>query len=400
MNKVITHNQMDLRWEFRAHDQFHRAVANMVMVGGLAGLGVYVAHLAIPAFGPISGVLAFVAVSMAVGFAALPQAAAGLLAAGLRFAVGALMAVAAGAIMEPILGPILDAADAASWPGLGGVAIAAVLAFTWYRGLHGRRLWVAVLLGAMVLLLARFVMARFAYAEVLSAAPGWLAAGISGLAFAAVAALALLPRHLYVVRDRVREAWGRHQRHTSAPLPAEVEDLIQRALSAWDSLHRGPDDQLSANERLAVESSLMRLVTVASNWHNIDGADAGKHEARTRALAVRITAMDDKLASCSDEEAMGQYREARAALDEQMRHLRDIATSRERLVARLHHYVAAIERLACAAASSRSADASRQAGQAQPLIEEIDALGRDLEIGRQSWDELELGRGIGSSPMP
>ena len=59
-----------------------------------------------------------------------------------------------------------------------------------------------------------------------------------------------------------------------------------------------------------------------------------------------------------------------------------------KVLARLHHYVAAIERLRFAAVNSRSADASRSTSELQPLVDELETLGRDLDLSREAWNEL------------
>jgi len=90
-----------------------------------------------------------------------------------------------------------------------------------------------------------------------------------------------------------------------------------------------------------------------------------------------------------DSIAKGQYQQAHAALAEQLRYLREIGTARERVVARMHHYLAAMERLRMAVLNHRSADASRLSTEVQPILDDLKDLGREIDCSSEAMGEVE-----------
>jgi hypothetical protein len=363
---------MSMIWEFREHEAFHRAALHMAIAGGLAGLGAHVAGLAVPSFGPVTGAFALAAVATATSYGVLAPAERGRLAMLARLLVAGVFACAA------LAG--LGAID----PWLGRIGFAALLAAIWARGLDRRRFVLALAGGVVALMLAAMVLQRFATAALLAPAPGWAVAWLAGTGFAGVAVLGLVPRHLHVTRDRVHEAWDACR----GALSGEIQDLLGRAMGVWASIerHHGPGD----DTRRAVEAALLRLFQVAAQWQGIENGSRGD---RADELVVRLDTMDAKIAATEDAVARAQYEQARAALAEQLRYLREIGTSRDRVLARLHHYVAAIERLRFASVNNRSADASRSSSELQPLVDELESLGRDLDVSSEAWNELSATAG-------
>ena len=365
---------MSTTWEIRNHDELHRAAWHMAVAGGLAGLATHVAGLAVPAFGATTGAVAVTAVATATTYGMLapaertrPPVLARLLLAGV-FACAALSGLGAVA------------------PWLGSLAFAGMLAVMWGRclagpgrGLAGPRLAVAMAGGGAGLLLARFALQRFATAPLLAPAPDWAVAWLAGTGFAGVAVLGLVPRHLHATRDPVREAWEACR----GSLGGELQDLLGRAMGVWDSVVRtvAPEDEA----RRAIEAALLRLIQVAEQWQGIETGSRGD---RADALVARVEAMDERIAATDDAVARTQYEHARGALAEQLRYLNEIGTSRDRVLARLHHYVAAIERLRFALVNDRSADASRSSFEVQPLVDSLESLGNDLDLSREAWNEL------------
>lgn len=378
---------MSTTWEFRQHEEFHRAALHMAVAGGLAGLAAHVAGLALPAFGPMTGAFAVAAVATATTYGVLapgerarPAGLARLLVAGV-FACAALAG----------LGP--------AWPWLGSLGFAALLALPWARGEARQeqgdradrgRVALRVAGAGLALLLGSLVLQRFAMSPLLAPAPDWAVAWLAGTGFAGAAVLGLLPRHVHLVRDRVHEAWDACR----GGLSSELQELLGRAMRVWTTTGRTPSPAAGAGEatgarddesRRAIEAALLRLLQVATQWQSIEDTSRSDHADE---LVGRMERMDAKIEATEDPVARAQYEQARAALAEQLRYLREIGTSRDRVLARLHHYVAAIERLRFAAVNSRSADASRSSSELQPLVDELESLGRDLDLSREAWNEL------------
>lgn len=365
---------MSMTWELRNHDELHRAALHMAVAGGLAGLAAHVAGLAVPGFGATTDALAVTAVATATTYGVLAPGERARLPVLVRLLLAGVFACAA-----------LSGLGAVA-PWLGSLAFAGLLAVMWTRdpsgsgrGLSGPRLALALAGGGAALLLARFALQRFTMAPLLAPAPDWAVAWLAGTGFAGVAVLGLVPRHVHLLRDPVREAWE----SCRGAMGGELQDLLGRAMGVWDSVVRtvAPEDEA----RRAIEAALLRLIQVAVQWQSIETGSRGD---RADALVARIEAMDERIAASDDAVARTQYEHARGALAEQLRYLREIGTSRDRVLARLHHYVAAIERLRFALVNSRSADASRSSFEVQPLVDSLESLGSDLDLSREAWNEL------------
>ena len=103
-------------------------------------------------------------------------------------------------------------------------------------------------------------------------------------------------------------------------------------------------------------------------------------------LTQRQDELDQKIAAATDAEAKAQYQAARAALDDQQRYRAQIRQGRERLVARMHNHVAALEKYELAATSLEASRAARAdevaAGQLDELSQSVTASGEALaELG-------------------
>ena len=81
--------------------------------------------------------------------------------------------------------------------------------------------------------------------------------------------------------------------------------------------------------------------------------DRGKRRARAIRITTRIGELDQKTAAAA--ETKTQYQAARAALEDQQRYRENIRRGRERLVARMHNHVAALEKFQLAATGLENA---------------------------------------------
>jgi hypothetical protein len=347
---------------FRDHEDFHRAAAHMTVAAGLAGLAAHVAQLARPDFGPLAGPWGLAALAGATAFGAARP--------GERTTVRALVTVVLLALAAG-LGALFEAR---------GVAFALPLAILLARGLTGRRFVVGVAGALLATLVARFVVVKLTSAPELASLPTWLVAAGAGAAFGFTQVLALLPRHLHVVLDRVADARGRHRPR----LTGEVAELADRAHALWTKVEASLDAADPA--RRAIEDSIIRLYEVAGRWQSVE-ADGARTSAD--ALVERMQQIDAKLAATDDAVAKEQYEQARAALAEQLRYLKEIGTSRERVVARMHHYLAAMERLRFAVINHRSHDASRLSTDVQPILDDLKDLGREIDFTSDALGEVE-----------
>ncbi|MBK9030494.1 MAG: hypothetical protein IPL61_04000 [Myxococcales bacterium] len=166
-----------------------------------------------------------------------------------------------------------------------------------------------------------------------------------------IAAGALAARHVVVQLDPIVAAW-----RALPPLTGEPRDLAERGLTIWhDSAAMRPDD------RALVAGGVTTLFAVAARAGAAPAID-------TAAIDARVTELDGRIAACADEVAAGQYREARAALLDQRRYAGSVAAARERIVARMHHCVATLEKFRLAYAHADVTAAAREAADARSAV--------------------------------
>jgi hypothetical protein len=346
---------------FRDHEGFQRAALAMAGWGAAAGLG---AHLMTGLSGPLDG---------------LPAALLG-------GSVGAVLGAAAageGRLRRVGIGLVLVAAGGAAAmlvPGWTGLAIlAAAVAIAIHAGASGAR-WVAgALVGTGALLVAAGAGLQIDAAQELAAWPRALVAAVGGAATSFVAIAALLPRHVGVERDPVDVA--------AAALPpaldGEVLELVARGRSVWGEVR----ERLSADpaSRYLVRDGVLRLVDVARRSAEVP-VDL---TASAERVATRIGELDARIAAASDEIAAAQYRQARAAMEDQRRDLDAIRAGRERLVARMHNYLAGLERFRLVVIKHQAASASQLAAEARPLLGEVSDLAAELDAAGEALADVE-----------
>jgi hypothetical protein len=347
---------------FREHEEFHRAALHMAVAGGLAGLAVHVAGLLFPGFGPSWAMAGLVGVT---AYAAQSPP--------LRTRVGEIGLTVAVAIAVAV-GLLLVGQRTE----LGLAVTAAGFAVLAARG--GRRIAATMVAAAGALLLARYVQGTFWSAGAAAGLAPWALAGIGGVAFGFVGVLGLLPRHVDIGASRVEAAFETCR----GKLGGEVRELADRAFGVWEKVDKTLEPEAAA--RRAIEDSIVRLYEVALKWASVE-SDGARTPADT--LVERMDAIEAKIAHTDDTVAKKQYREAHAALAEQLHYLREIATARERVIARMHHYLAAMERLRFAVLNNRSADASRISNEVQPILDDLRDLGKEIDCSSEASYEVE-----------
>jgi len=103
------------------------------------------------------------------------------------------------------------------------------------------------------------------------------------------------------------------------------------------------------------------------------------------ALAKRMTDLDARIAAANDAEVRAQYQAARAALDDQRRYRDQIRGNRERVIARLHNHVAALEKFQLAASGL---EAARAASAGAPAIQQLEELSHEVAASGEALVEV------------
>jgi hypothetical protein len=211
---------------------------------------------------------------------------------------------------------------------------------------------------------------------------GWL---LVGAAFGFISGtIGALGRQIVVRRrDPVELAY-----ETAKPeLHGELAETVERAISTrrrvGQVLATRPSEERAPIQR-AVDELVRKVIDVASRFREVDRQSEGDS---ADALCSRADALAKKMEETQDAVARAHYKAAREALLAQLGHLRDIALSRERALARLASYQATLDRLCLAAVHHRSADAERFAAEMRPIMEQLATAGRDMEYDAHGVSE-------------
>jgi len=344
---------MDIR--FADHASFHRAAAGMVGGALLTGIALHSVTPMAPLIGGLVGMAAGSA--WAYGHPKLRFAAAGLAIAPL-FA----MTMSWASSLPSAAGFVLSAALIALGLAAGGP-----------RGVRGA---LGVGLSALTALVAMWCALRIFNARETMSWPVWATAGFGAAAMGMVGALAMLPRHLKLAIDPVQAAI----RNLPTGLDPEVKNLCDRSIVIWN----GAKEQLAdeGGKNLVRDGVLKTLeVAVKSADVKVTGSTEGE-------LTRRMIDLDQRIAATTDPEAKTQYQAARAALDDQRRYRDHIAKGRERLVARMHNHVAALEKFQLAATGL---EAARQATSGSNALEQLAELSQDVAASGDALAEIEIG---------
>jgi hypothetical protein len=257
-------------------------------------------------------------------------------------------------------------------------AIAALMALAiGAYGLRGVRGAMAMMLGAAVVLIGMWAALRIGYAKQTWAWSSWTRDIASSAAMGMIGVLAMLPRHLRVSLDPVQAA----VRRLPNDLDSEVRELCNRSLAIWN----GAKDKLAENDpgKKLVRDGVMKTLEVATKCSEVKAAGASDHE-----LTKRMEDLDARIAAASDAEVKTQYQAARTALDDQRRYRDHIKQNRERLIARMHNHVAALEKFQLAATGLVAA---RAASAGATAVKQLEELSHDVAASGEALADLELG---------
>ena len=344
---------MDIR--FGDHASFHKAALGMVGGSLLFGLALHPVTPLAPIAGGILGIAAGAAIAH--GKASWRMA-------------------AAAAAVVPLF------ALAPSWPMLAGVAsvLALGLAIGGPRGVRGA---IGVGLAAVTALVAMWCAMRINQADQTQHLPIWIRHAMAATSMGLVGILAMLPRHLKLALDPVQAAL----RNLPSSLDAEVKNLCDRSVAIWNSTK----DRLDDNDpgKNLVRDGVLKTIEVAGK-----SADVKLIGANDAELTARMEELDKRIAAATDAEVKTQYTAARAALDDQRRYRAQIRQGRERVVARMHNHVAALEKFQLAATGL---EAQRVA--ASGANQQLDELSQEVAASGEALAEMELGVSA-SEPTP
>ncbi len=295
--------------------------------------------------------------------------------------LGGLLGIAIGAALgygKPILR--LAAAALASMPLLfmttnpAALALCAgILALGTIGGCRLRGLAIT-LLGATVTLLAMWTALRFDHARATATWSPWVTAGASSAAMGIVAVIAMLPRHLSFEIDPVKRAIAR----LPATLDSEVRGLCTRTVAIWNEI-KTKLAETDPSASLVREAVVKTLEVAATSTESLPNTTSDEE------LGRRMEDVDRRIAAATDDEVKTQYTSARAALSDQRTYRDRIRQHRERLVARLHNHLAALEKFQLAVGVSSSQRALELGPQLQDLFRDVvgdEALEGDVsEVG-------------------
>jgi hypothetical protein len=324
---------------FEDQGRLRRAALHMIAAGGLAGLAAHAIARLDPRIGGVADALSVAIIAGAALHGAAPrETRAGRADLALVVLGASVAAFALAAARRGHLGPVWSAA-----------LFAVALGFLFARGLGGARLWVAAAVGAGAALLARLGLAEVAAQE---PGPLWVAAGLSGAAFGAIALFGVVPRYITVARGP----------------RGEIEEILARARGVVRESERAQGDPAV---RGAIAAEVTRLEDVARRWQQLERQAAGS--ATTESLTARLDEFDRRIVAATDAVARAQFEQAQAEVAQQLRDLESVASARERVLARMHHSLESIERMRTGAVGSEIDCTSHALVEAEEIMHTVNA---------------------------
>jgi hypothetical protein len=166
----------------------------------------------------------------------------------------------------------------------------------------------------------------------------------------------------------------------------EIGELLGRAQGAYREAVEAVGEE--APQVLSAANDLvMRMARFGRKWREVERE---AQRSQPDLVLARLEQLDRKVLETSDPVARGEFERAREAVKAQVSYLAEIARGRERAVARLSHQVATLERLRLAAVRHRSVDAARLGAELQPVVEELQQAGGELDIEAEALSEAHL----------
>ena len=340
------------------------------MVGGAATLGLAL-HPITP-LAPLVGGLFGLAIGTSLGYGKTKW----------RLAAAAAATVPLVVMSDKLIAGTTASQSAMSAPILAAIAAVMGLGLAAF-GLRGARGMIAVMVGSFVTLLGMWAALKFTSgiggqgASQLHHLPAWTRDLMASAAMGMIGVVSALPRHLKVSMDPVKTAI----RQLPTELDTEVRELCNRSIAIWDSAK----DKLADSDpgKNLVRDGVLKTLEVATKSADVKVTGSSEQE-----LAKRMEDLDKRIASATDAEVKTQYQAARAALDDQRRYRAHIAQNRERLVARMHNHVAALEKFQLAAGGLA---AVRAASEGAAAVKQLEELSADVAASGEALAEIEIG---------
>ncbi|HUQ05568.1 MAG TPA: hypothetical protein VM261_23860 [Kofleriaceae bacterium] len=246
---------------------------------------------------------------------------------------------------------------------LAGVALAVGLGLA--LGSTRRRAPVVVVAGAVAGFWAAWAASRVMMAQETASLAVPLTGMLAGASVGLAASLAIATRHVMLVADPVHAAY-----RALPAMSGEARDLVERGKKIWDG---SEGIALGDDNKELVKDGVLRLFGVAARLQAapvLDGAEVDR----------RVGELDQRIEACTDTVAREQYTEARAALLDQRRYIDRVGAARERIVARMHHCVATLEKFKMACAQLDATAAAREAADARNAMSVLGELGEGLAL--------------------
>jgi len=296
--------------------------------------------------------------------------------------IGGALAVALGAgwaygalRSRAVLGVLacVPVAVSSTWGALAATALIAGLAVA--MNAESRRHAIAtVVIGAGAMMLASWAGLRIHYAQETSSWAPLLRATVSGAAIGMIGVLSTLPRHLAWQLDTVLAA----ARKLPTTLDSEVKQLCDRSLALWRKAVERLADDVTSKELL--RSGVIKVLEVARRTgESVESAGAD------RELSDRIADLERRIEAASDAETKAQYTAAREGLEDQRKYRERLRAGRERMVARLHNHVAALEKFHLAAVSL---EASKTMSADEPMVKQLADLSSEVSASGDALAEV------------
>lgn len=259
--------------------------------------------------------------------------------------------------------------------GMGLAGIASALALGLALGSTRARAGFVAAAGALAGVAAALAATRVMGAQETASFAVPLTGLFAGVSVGLAATLAIATRHVSLVADPVAAAY-----RALPPLQGEARELVERGRAIWQG---SAELTLVDDNRDLVKDGVLRLFAVAERLQAAPALDGAEVDRRIAELDLRISA-------CTDAVAKEQYTEARAALGDQRRYVDRVGAARERIVARMHHCVATLEKFRMACAQLDATAAAREAADARNAMSVLGELGEGLAIAAGATPALGL----------
>jgi hypothetical protein len=212
------------------------------------------------------------------------------------------------------------------------------------------------------------------------------AAGL-GLVVGLVLSMGLVGCFLRITRNPIAEAIDLARPDLD---PASLA-LCQRAAAAGAKLRgavasaTGPEARRAAVEVEDVARRVVLEIVALSRRQRAIAREADAPSAGE--LDARLADLDARLEAVTDEVARAGYAQARAAIEDQRRRLAGLRVTADRVLARLHTEVAALEGAALAIAARGGAATAADASALAPLADRLRGASGDLDLEAEAVRE-------------